>query len=146
MLKYFVILSDLFLAAMPGEWYSCLNVLKHAITGTKQHAYQLSVLISVCLESQASLEKQYLLLLTSHRARQTGTPDLPGASEEGIQSFLCLWSSAAHVSLANNTVLTFPWLTTRGRCYSFVYFFGIVLCSWMWEAKVWFPNPQCLYF
>lgn len=48
MSKYFVILSDLFLAAMPGQWYSRLNVLKRAMVGTPPYAYQFSIWISLC--------------------------------------------------------------------------------------------------
>lgn len=57
MSKYFVIPSDLFLAVMPGQWYTCLDTLRHAIIGIIQHTYHFSTVISLWPESQTSLEK-----------------------------------------------------------------------------------------
>lgn len=144
MSKYFVIRFDLFLAAMPGQWYSCLNMLTHAIIGNMQHAYQFSILISLCPESQASLENSICCFWLSTGARQTGRL---------LQSYL--GQGRGDSELLKSLVLSCPrvpflWLTTHGRCYSFMSSLGAKLgsCSWIRDAggKLWFPNPQRLYF
>lgn len=71
MSKYFVIPSDLFLAVMPGQWYTCLDTLRHAIIGIIQHTYHFSTVISLWPESQTSLEKNIFYFWLSTGMKQT---------------------------------------------------------------------------
>lgn len=154
MSKYFVIPSDLFLAAVPGQWYTCLNKLKHAIIGMMQWTYQFSTLISLLPESQASLENSIFCfwlftgprhtrrLLLSYLVHRRGDVDL-------------LWTLVTSCPCITHPLISFPWLPVHQvgcvrdathPCLPLAQHQDPAFGYRMWEAISEFPSPQYLHF
>lgn len=83
MSKYLLILSDLFLAVLPGLQYSHLNMLKHA----EQHSLLAGFYLNFFMSRTTGKSRgYYLLLLTFHRGKadSEAAPGLPGVGGEGF--------------------------------------------------------------
>lgn len=109
MSKYFVIPSDLFLAAVPGQWYTCLNKLKHAIIGMMQWTYQFSTLISLLPESQASLENSIFCFWLFTGPRHTRRL-LLNYLVHGRGDIDLLWTLVTGCPRITHPLISFPWL------------------------------------